>query len=230
MAPLVKLPGIGRKTANVVLGHAFDVNEGIAVDTHVLRVANRLGLVEGDDPLKVEAQLMALVPRARWTRTTDLIIFHGRKVCDARRPACGTCTLFALCAWESRQAWASTDPPKAARSRRSSPAKSGPPPPRDGEGGPEQEMTRVIAAVVQMTSTADVDRNLGAAEELVERAADRGATFVALPENFAFLRSEGEPVPAPQALDGPWVERMADAGAAARAHAAPRQHPGAHRG
>ena len=70
-------------------------------------------------------------------------------------------------------------------------------------------MTRAIAAVVQMTSTADVDRNLGAAEKLVERAAGRGATFITLPENFAFLRSEGQPVPAPQALDGPWVERMA---------------------
>ena len=126
MAPLVKLPGIGRKTANVVLGHAFDVNEGIAVDTHVLRVGNRLGLVEGDDPVKVEAQLMELIRRTRWTRTTDLIIFHGRKVCDARRPACGTCPLFTLCDWESRQAWASSDPPKAARTRRSPPAKSAP--------------------------------------------------------------------------------------------------------
>ncbi len=112
MADLVPLPGIGRKTANVVLGHAYGINEGIAVDTHVLRVANRLGLVEGDDPLKVEQQLMALVPRERWTRTTDLVIFHGRKVCDARRPACGVCPLFARCAWESRQAWAQGEPPR----------------------------------------------------------------------------------------------------------------------
>ena len=123
MAALVTLPGIGRKTANVVLGHAFDVNEGIAVDTHVLRVAGRLGLAEGDDPGKVEARLMELIPRPRWTRTTDLIIFHGRKVCDARRPACGTCPLFALCAWESRQAWASTNPPTAVRPRRRPPAR-----------------------------------------------------------------------------------------------------------
>jgi endonuclease-3 len=107
MEALVPLPGVGRKTANVVLGHAFHVNEGIAVDTHVLRVTNRLGLAEGEDPLKVEAQLMALMPRERWTRTTDLLIFHGRKVCDARRPACGVCPLFAHCAWKSRQAWAS---------------------------------------------------------------------------------------------------------------------------
>jgi endonuclease-3 len=117
MADLVPLPGIGRKTANVVLGHAYDVNEGIAVDTHVLRVTNRLGLAEGEDPLKVEQQLMALVPRERWTRTTDLVIFHGRKVCDARRPACGVCPLFAECAWESRQAWAQGKPPPAARRR-----------------------------------------------------------------------------------------------------------------
>jgi predicted amidohydrolase len=71
-------------------------------------------------------------------------------------------------------------------------------------------MTRALAAVVQMTSTADVDRNLATAEELVERAASRGAVFVALPENFAFLRSEGEPVPEAQLLEGPWVQRMAD--------------------
>ncbi len=108
-AAMVKLPGIGRKTANVVLGHAYGMNEGIAVDTHVLRVTNRLGLAKGDDPVEVEAQLMKLVPRERWTRTTDLLIFHGRRVCDARRPACGRCTLFDLCRWESRQSWASGD-------------------------------------------------------------------------------------------------------------------------
>jgi len=117
MEALVALPGIGRKTANVVLGHAFGVNEGIAVDTHVLRVTNRLGLAEGDDPVEVERQLMALVPRERWTRTTDLLIFHGRKICDARRPACGVCPVFAECAWESRQAWAAGEPPRA-RGRR----------------------------------------------------------------------------------------------------------------
>jgi endonuclease III len=110
MAEMVPLPGVGRKTANVVLGHAYGIEEGIAVDTHVLRVSNRLGIAEGDDPLKVEAQLMGLVPRERWTRTTDLLIFHGRKICDARRPLCGECPLFAQCAWDSRQAWAATGP------------------------------------------------------------------------------------------------------------------------
>ena len=116
---MIRLPGIGRKTANVVLGHAFGINEGIAVDTHVLRVTNRVGLANGDDPLRVEAELMAKVPRERWTRTTDLIIFHGRKVCDARRPACGGCPLFHLCRWESRQAWAAGGRPrkKAAKAR-----------------------------------------------------------------------------------------------------------------
>lgn len=103
---LVRLPGIGRKTANVVLGHAFEIAEGIAVDTHVERVANRLGLVRSDEPVKIERELMTLIPQERWTRTTDLMIFHGRKICDARRPSCGVCPLFSLCAWESRQAYA----------------------------------------------------------------------------------------------------------------------------
>jgi endonuclease-3 len=125
IAELIRLPGIGRKTANVVLGHAFGVSEGIAVDTHVLRVANRLGLVTGDAPEEVERQLMRLIPSERWTRTTDLIIFHGRKVCDARRPSCGTCPLFTLCRWESRAAWASpkSQPRPAAGKPRARPAR-----------------------------------------------------------------------------------------------------------
>jgi endonuclease-3 len=120
MATMTRLPGIGRKTANVVLGHAYGINEGIAVDTHVLRVTNRLGLAHGDDPLRVEAELMALVPRERWTRTTDLIIFHGRKVCDARRPACGQCPLFRLCRWNGRLAHAA--PPGSGKAPRPRPA------------------------------------------------------------------------------------------------------------
>jgi len=120
---MTKLPGIGRKTANVVLGHAFDVNEGIAVDTHVLRVSNRLGIAQGDDPLKVEAQLMALVPQERWTRTTDLVIFHGRKICDARRPACGRCPVFHLCRFEGREAWAHGEAAAKAKPKKASPRK-----------------------------------------------------------------------------------------------------------
>jgi endonuclease-3 len=109
---MVKLPGVGRKTASVVLGHAYGIAEGIAVDTHVLRVSRRLGLARADDALKVERELMRLVPRERWTRTTDLLIFHGRKICDARKPACGVCPLFGLCRWESRLAFASLPTPR----------------------------------------------------------------------------------------------------------------------
>jgi endonuclease-3 len=109
---MVKLPGVGRKTASVVLGHAYDIAEGIAVDTHVLRVSQRLGLARADEPAKVERELMELIPRQRWTRTTDLLIFHGRKICDARRPACGVCPVFALCRWESRQAFAALAAPR----------------------------------------------------------------------------------------------------------------------
>jgi endonuclease III len=102
MEDLVRLPGVGRKTANVVLGHAFAVSEGIAVDTHVLRVSNRLGLASSDVPEEVEAQLMALVPRERWTRASDLLTFHGRKVCAAQRPACGQCPVLRACTWPDR--------------------------------------------------------------------------------------------------------------------------------
>ena len=113
MEAMVKLPGVGRKTASVVLGHVYGIAEGIAVDTHVLRVSNRLGIARGDDPLEVERQLMAIIPKERWTRTTDLLIFHGRKICIARRPLCGQCPVFALCRWPSRQAFATGKPPRA---------------------------------------------------------------------------------------------------------------------
>jgi len=114
---MVRLPGVGRKTANVVLGHAYDIAFGIAVDTHVLRVSARLGLTKGEDPIAVEARLMALVPQPRWTRTTDLVIFHGRRVCDARRPRCGECALFDLCRFSDRQAWAMGNRPAKAAKR-----------------------------------------------------------------------------------------------------------------
>ena len=118
MDAMVRLPGVGRKTSNVVLGHAYGMNEGIAVDTHVLRVTNRLGIARGDDPVEVEAQLMRLVPRERWTRTTDLVIFHGRRICQARKPACGACPVFALCRFELKQAYASeTGAPRPAGTR-----------------------------------------------------------------------------------------------------------------
>ncbi|MGI9196048.1 MAG: endonuclease III [Candidatus Nanopelagicales bacterium] len=93
---LVTLPGVGRKTANVVLGNAFGV-PGITVDTHVGRLARRLGWTENADPDKVEGELMALFPRAEWTDLSHRLIFHGRRCCHARRPACGACPVAAWC-------------------------------------------------------------------------------------------------------------------------------------
>ena len=93
---LVALPGIGRKTANVILGNAFDV-PGITVDTHFGRLVRRWGWTTEDDPVKVEHAVGALVPRRDWTMTSHRVIFHGRRVCHARKPACGACTLAADC-------------------------------------------------------------------------------------------------------------------------------------
>jgi endonuclease-3 len=94
---LVKLPGVGRKTANVVLGNAYDKNEGVVVDTHVARVAGRLGLTKETDPVKIEQDLMRLFPRDRWTMLAHLLIEHGRTICEARRPKCEICFLNDLC-------------------------------------------------------------------------------------------------------------------------------------
>jgi endonuclease-3 len=93
---LVALPGVGRKTANVILGNAFGV-PGLVVDTHVGRIARRLGLTSQTDPVKVEHDLMELVPRRSWTRFSHAMIFHGRRVCGARRPDCDACTIASLC-------------------------------------------------------------------------------------------------------------------------------------
>ncbi len=97
MADLVRLPGVGRKTANVVLGNAFSINEGIVVDTHVGRLATRLGLTRETDPVKVEEALVPLFPRERWAMLSHVLIFHGRRVCDAKRPRCGECEVRELC-------------------------------------------------------------------------------------------------------------------------------------
>ena len=97
MDDLVKLPGVGRKTANVVLGNAFGVNEGIVVDTHVGRLAVRLGLTRETDPVKVEEALVPLFPRERWAMLSHVLIFHGRRICDAKRPRCGECGVRELC-------------------------------------------------------------------------------------------------------------------------------------
>jgi len=93
---LVTLPGVGRKTANVVLGNAFGV-PGITVDTHVQRLSHRLGYTTSEDPVVIEAELGALLERREWTMASHRLIFHGRRTCFARRPACGACPVAALC-------------------------------------------------------------------------------------------------------------------------------------
>lgn len=97
MEELLTLPGVARKTANIVLGNAFDVVEGIAVDTHVRRLSQRLGFSKEEDPNKVERDLMALFPKGRWFHLTYLLIEHGRAVCDAKKPRCGECVVAELC-------------------------------------------------------------------------------------------------------------------------------------
>jgi endonuclease III len=110
MQELVELPGVGRKTANVVLSHAFARHEGIAVDTHVLRVANRIGLVQAADAAGVENDLVALFPRSRWGQLSDLLIIHGRRTCTARRPACAACPVVRFCRFTGKDG-----PPAAGR-------------------------------------------------------------------------------------------------------------------
>ena len=97
MDALTKLPGVGRKTANVVLGNAFSINEGIVVDTHVTRLSRRLGLTTEEDAVKIEGALIPLFPRERWTMLSHLLIEHGRQVCDARKPRCTDCALATGC-------------------------------------------------------------------------------------------------------------------------------------
>lgn len=97
LAELVTLPGVGRKTANVVLGDAFGTPEGVVVDTHVGRLSRRLGLSAAEDPERVEADLVRLVPRGHWTLLSHLLIFHGRRVCAARAPRCDACVLADRC-------------------------------------------------------------------------------------------------------------------------------------
>jgi endonuclease-3 len=98
---LVTLPGVGRKTANMVLGNAFGV-PGIAVDTHVLRVSNRLGLARSDDAEEVEEALCRQVPRAGWTAFSNALILHGRETCTARAPKCAECALYEACQWPQK--------------------------------------------------------------------------------------------------------------------------------
>jgi endonuclease-3 len=97
MEEIVELPGVARKTANIVLSNAYGVIVGIAVDTHVRRLSKRLGLTENKNPEKIEKDLMLIVPKSHWKRITDLLIFHGRNVCMARKPKCSICSLNNIC-------------------------------------------------------------------------------------------------------------------------------------
>jgi len=97
MEEMLELPGVARKTANIVLSNAFGVVEGIAVDTHVRRLAKRLRLTEHEDPAKIEESLMEIVPKDYWMKITDLLIFHGRRVCTAKKPKCAACVLNKIC-------------------------------------------------------------------------------------------------------------------------------------
>jgi len=99
---LVKLPGVGRKTANVVLGAAFGI-QGVVVDTHVVRISKRLGLTENKDPVKIEFDLMEIIPPKEWSDFSLRLIFFGRAVCKARKPACPTCPLYNLCNYPGKQ-------------------------------------------------------------------------------------------------------------------------------
>ena len=97
LAELTKLPGIGRKTANVLLNDWYNIHEGIAVDTHVKRISYRLGLTDNTDPVKIEKDLMKIIPEEKWGRITHLLISHGRAICKAPRPRCDECFLLILC-------------------------------------------------------------------------------------------------------------------------------------
>jgi endonuclease-3 len=98
---LVTLPGVGRKTANVILGNAFGV-PGIVVDTHVQRLSQRIGLTRNQDPVKIEFDLMGIVPKEDWTRFSNLLVWHGRRTCIARKPLCEKCVIRAFCDYGSR--------------------------------------------------------------------------------------------------------------------------------
>lgn len=97
MEELIRLPGVARKTANIVLQNAYNITVGVAVDTHVKRLSNKLGLTSNKDPNKIEIDLMRIVPRNKWMKITDLLIFHGRAICNARKPKCVNCVLNKIC-------------------------------------------------------------------------------------------------------------------------------------
>jgi endonuclease-3 len=112
LGELVELPGVGRKTANVVLGVAFNKPEGVVVDTHVQRLAQRLGLSKESEPPEIEQDLILLFPQERWDMLSHLLIFHGRRVCTARKPACAACPLNTLCPSAFRAEAVGRKPPR----------------------------------------------------------------------------------------------------------------------
>ncbi|HEX8171284.1 MAG TPA: endonuclease III [Thermoanaerobaculia bacterium] len=119
MEELVELPGVGRKTANVVLGNAFQTPVGVVVDTHVTRVSGRLGLTQSADPVEIEQDLIALLPRAEWTPFAHRIIYHGRETCIARKPQCDACVVNDLCPSAELTADRTSQPLSRGRSARS---------------------------------------------------------------------------------------------------------------
>ncbi|MFH2012392.1 MAG: endonuclease III [Pseudomonadota bacterium] len=102
LSELLSLPGVGRKTANIVLANAFE-RPAIAVDTHVHRVSNRLGLAHSNNPDKVEMELCNIIPEEKWIRAVHLLTFHGKRICKAKKPLCGQCALFELCKWSDKK-------------------------------------------------------------------------------------------------------------------------------
>ena len=126
MAELVELPGVARKTGNVVLGSALGIHEGVVVDTHVTRLAGRLGLTRETDPVKIEQDLMKLLPREQWTPFAHRLIWHGRRVCFARKPDCEHCILAPVCPSAGTAGADAKAPAKAAKPAKPKPAKAKP--------------------------------------------------------------------------------------------------------
>ncbi len=120
MEEMLELPGVARKTGNVVLGNAYGIASGIAVDTHVMRLTQLLGLTAHDEPIKIEQDLMQLLPREEWIASSHLLILHGRRVCDARKPACDRCTLAPVCPSADLRAGYGDAPPSRSSSSGSS--------------------------------------------------------------------------------------------------------------
>jgi endonuclease-3 len=115
MDELIKLPGVGRKTANVVMGVMWNAPDGVVVDTHVQRISQRLGWTRQTDPVKIEQDLCKLLPRPRWNMTSHILIFHGRRICFARKPDCAKCAVNDVCPSAFKAETVGRKPPRAAR-------------------------------------------------------------------------------------------------------------------